>query len=397
MKKYRSMNLPSDRGAPCNLPDRFRLVWFSEIQWDFLSTRKQRLLCRFPDNWRILFIEPYALGRHHHWLPVKRGRVWVVSVPFLKSVPFRIGRLLNIPLLRGLLSLPGMALMLFWVTILGFGSSKRIIGLSNIYWGRVAALLPCRLRFYDANDDHLAFPGSPPWLKGSLDRYMAKVQLLFSVSRELTLRLKVPAGVRTVELGNGVEFAHFASTRPDKPAALSRLKGPILGYAGAMDWLDTSLIAATAQAWPECQIILLGPAYKREWWKKQEAINALPNVHYFGKIEYTELPAWVQHFDLALMPLLSGELKGVSHPNKLYEYCATGVPVLSMNYCSAVERAREVVHVARSKEEFVGMVPQAMADRRVEARQAFARQHSWDALAGSMVQELEKGWLERHP
>ncbi len=388
------MNLSSDRGAPCKLPDRFRLVWFSEIQWDFLSTRKQRLLCRFPENWNILFIEPYTLGRCHHWVPVRRGRVRVVSIPFLKSVPFRIGRLLNIPLLRGLLSLPGIVLMLFWVTILGFGSSEKIIGLSNVYWGRVAALLPCRLRFYDANDDHLAFPGTPLWLKGSLDRYLAKVQLLFSVSRELTLRLRVPVGVRTVELGNGVEFAHFASPRPDKPAALSRLKGPILGYAGAMDWLDTSLIAATARAWPQYQILLLGPAYQLGWWKKQEPINSLPNVHYFGKIEYGELPAWVQSFDLALMPLLSGELKGVSHPNKLYEYCAAGVPVLSMNYCSAVERARGVVHVAGSHEEFVSMVPKALADRRVEARQAFARQHSWDALAAAMVRELEMGWQE---
>ncbi len=391
------MNLPSDRGAPCTLPDRFRLLWFSEIQWDFLSTRKQRLLCRFPENWSILFIEPYTLGRRHHWLPVKRGRVWVVSIPFLKSVPFSIGRLLDIPLLRSLFSLPGLVLMLFWVTILGFGSSKRLIGLSNVYWGRVAALLPCRFRFYDANDDHLAFPGTPLWLKGSLDSYLSRVQLLFSVSRELTRQLKVPEGVRQVELGNGVEFSHFAALSHTTPAALCGLKGPILGYAGAMDWLDTSLIAATSRAWPEYQIVLLGPAYQREWWKKQEEINALPNVHYFGKIEYSELPAWVQRFGLALMPLLSGALKGVSHPNKLYEYCAAGVPVLSMNYCSAVERAREVVHVARSHEEFVRMVPQAMADQRVDARQAFARQHSWDALAAAMVQELEKGWQESRP
>ena len=394
------MNLPSDRGAtrsPISHVSPLRLVWFSEIQWDFLSTRKQRLLARFPENWSILFIEPFALGRSHHWIPVKRGRVWVLSVPFLKSVPFSIGRLLDIPLLRGLLSLPGILLMLFWVTVLGFGSSDRIIGLSNVYWGRIAALLPCRLRFYDANDDHLAFPGSPSWLKGSLDRYLAKVDLVFSVSRELTSQLKLPASVRTVELGNGVEFNHFAIPRADQPAALSGLKGKILGYAGAMDWIDTSLIAAIARGWPEYQIVLLGPAYEREWWNKQEAINALPNVHYFGKIAYAELPAWVQRFDLALMPLLSNKLKGLSHPNKLYEYTAAGVPVLSMNYCSAVERAREVLHVASSHEEFVRMVPEALADQRVEVRQAFARRHSWDVLAAAMEQELRSAFLERCP
>ena len=117
-------------------------------------------------------------------------------------------------------------------------------------------------------------------------------------------------------------------------------------------------------------------------------------MHYVGKVEYAELPAWIQHFDLALMPLCRNELKGVSHPNKLYEYSATGVPVLSMNYCSAVERAGDVVHVAASTEEFVRMVPEALADSRREARQAFARQHSWDLLAATMVQELQNAYRE---
>ncbi|MCX6179945.1 MAG: glycosyltransferase [Chlorobiales bacterium] len=386
------MNLSLNRGMPSQQP--FRLVWFSEIQWDFLSTRKQRLLGRFPENWQILFIEPYALGRRHHWLPVKRGRVWVVSVPFLKSVPFRIGRLLDIPLLRFFVSLPGIVLMFLWMTLLGFVTHERIIGLSNVYWGRVAALLPCSLRFYDANDDHLAFPNTPLWLKGYLDTYLSRIQLLFSVSPELTKRLSVPSGVRCVDLGNGVEYSHFATPRSQVPAGISGIKGSILGYVGAMDWLDTALVAATARAWPEYSVLLIGPAYEREWWKKQKDLNTIPNVHYVGKVDYAELPAWVQRFDLALMPLLSNKLKGVSHPNKLYEYNAAGVPVLSMNYCSAVEKARDVVYVALSPEAFVSMVPEALADRRKEARQAFARQHSWDVLAATLVQELQSAYLE---
>jgi glycosyltransferase involved in cell wall biosynthesis len=386
------MNFPLRRTI---LPSPKRLVWFSEIQWDFLSTRKQRILSRFGDEWRILFIEPYALGRSHHWLPVKRGRVWVVTIPFLKTVPFSIGRILDNPLLRTVVSLPGIVLMLWWVAILGFASTDRIIGLSNIYWGRVAPLLSCRLRFYDANDDHLAFPGTPLWLKGYLSAWLSKIDLLFSVTPELTLRLQIPSGVRCIELGNGVEFSHFAVPRSEVPPELARLKGPVLGYAGAMDWLDTELVAATAKAWPDYSLVLLGPAYEQNWWKKQQLINTLPNVHYFGNIDYGELPAWVQRFDLALMPLLSNRLKAVSHPNKLYEYTAAGVPVLSMNYCSAVERARDVVQVADSQEAFVRMVPLALADRRREERQAFARRHSWDAIAAGMETELLKAYRDR--
>jgi glycosyltransferase involved in cell wall biosynthesis len=362
------------------------------VQWDYLSTRKQRLLARFPENWKILFIEPCAVGRNHHWLPVKRGRVRVVTVPFLKTVPYRFGRLLDNPFIRAAASLPGTVLMFFWLLALGFSSRDRIVGLSNVYWGKVASRLPARLRFYDANDDHLAFPGTPPWLERYLDAWLSKADLLFTVSPELADRLPRKPHTRIIELGNGVEFSHFATFRPDRPAGLSGLRKPILGYAGAMDWIDTELVAAAARAWPQYSIVLLGPAYERGWWGRQTALNSLGNVHYFGKIGYDELPAWVQRFDLALIPMKSGRLKGVSHPNKLYEYCAAGVPVLSTDYCSALQRAGDIVHVAASIDAFVTMVPEALADRRREERQAFAVLHSWDSLAGRMVQELEEAF-----
>jgi glycosyltransferase involved in cell wall biosynthesis len=278
--------------------------------------------------------------------------------------------------------------------LLGFRSRHRIIALSNPYWGKVAASMPCAFRFYDANDDHLAFPNTPLWLKGYLDNYLAKVRLIFSVSRQLTERLHFPSTTKVIALGNGVEFDHFATPRHHKPSQLAALSGKILGYAGAMDWLDIPLLEKVAQTYPSHQLVLLGPAYQHGWWERQLELQALSNVHYFGKIEYSELPAWVQCFTVALMPLLANPLKRASHPNKLYEYLATGVPVVAMNYCSAVEAAADVVHVADSHEAFLHLVPPAATDERRAERQAFAQRHSWDALAVAMVQELEQCFKE---
>jgi len=365
-----------------------RLVWFSEVQWDFLSTRKQRLLARFPDSWDILFIEPFTLGRKHHWMPVRRGRVLVVTVPFLKRVPFAFGRLLNIPAVRFFLGIPGVAMMLFWTLVLGFWGGDRVIGLSNVYWGPVAARLPARLGFYDANDDHLAFPGSPPWLAGYRAAWLRRAKLMFSVSSELSERIAPPPAVRVVPLGNGVEYERFAGPRCDVPLPLREAGGTVLGYLGAMDWLDVPLLVRVAGRWPGFSIVLVGPAYEHGWWERQRELRALPNVRYCGLVPYDEVPCWVQHFSLALMPMQRSPLKRASDPNKLYEYAAAGVPVLALNYCEAVERARTVAAVADTEEEFVEMVPEALADRRSDERRAFARQHSWDALAAAMVAEL---------
>jgi len=365
-----------------------RLVWFSEVQWDFLSTRKQRLLARFPGSWDILFIEPLTLGRKHHFVPVRRGRVLVVTIPFLKRVPFAFGRLLNIPAVRFLLGIPGVVVMLLWTMVLGFSGRNRIIGLSNIYWGPVAARLPARLHFYDANDDHLAFPGSPLWLAGYRAAWLRRAQLMFSVSSVLSEAIAPPPTVRVVPLGNGVESERFAALHREVPLPLREAGGEVLGYLGAMDWLDVPLLVRLAERWSEHTIVLVGPAYEHGWWEGQRELRALPNVRYCGLVPYDEVPRWVQHFSLALMPMQRSPLKRASNPNKLYEYAAAGVPVLAMNYCEAVDRARTVVAVADTEEEFVRMVPEALADRREDGRREFARQHSWDALASAMVAEL---------
>jgi len=376
-------------------PERFDLIWFSEIQWDFLSTRKQRLLTRFPEEWRILFIEPFTLGRKQHWLPAKRGRVTVVTVPFIKNVPPGKVQLFDNPLIRWFVTLVGRTLAAFWCRALGFASADRIIGLSNIYWGAAAASMSCRLRFYDANDDHLGFTLGQPWLRDSMRRFVEKADLIFYVSDTLREKLRPRPEQRCVELGNGVEFDHFATPRREMPSQLAGLPRPILGYVGAMDWLDAGLTASLAQAWPEYSVVLVGPAYANDWADRNSALLDLPNVHWVGKVAYDELPAWVQRFDLALMPLERSELKRASNPNKLYEYAAAGVPVLAIDYCDAVRQASDVAHVASTPEEFVRLVPEALADSRKAERQAFVRAHSWDALAAAMVRELRDAMQRR--
>ncbi len=375
--------------------DRVELIWFSEIQWDFLSTRKQRLLARFPEPWRILFIEPFAVGRRSHWRPASRGCVTVLTVPFLKTIPQGKPQFFDNPLIRSTGTLAGRALAAFWCRVLGFSSADRIIGLSNIYWGDVAASLPCRLRFYDANDDHLGFTPGQPWLRDSMRRFVEKADLIFYVSDPLLEKLRPRPKQRCVELGNGVEFEHFAAPRPNSPKKLAELPRPILGYVGAMDWLDADLVTSVARAWPEYSVVLVGPAYASDWAERHAALLELPNVSWVGKVDYDELPAWVQRFELALMPLERSELKRASNPNKLYEYAASGVPILAIDYCDAVRKASGVVHVASTPEEFVQLVPEALADGRRMERQAFATAHSWDALAGAMVRELAAAMKRR--
>jgi hypothetical protein len=60
------------------------LVVLSEVRWGYFRTRKQFLLSRFPEDWRIFFAQPPAKGTDDPWTPRREGRVTAFTVPFLK-------------------------------------------------------------------------------------------------------------------------------------------------------------------------------------------------------------------------------------------------------------------------------------------------------------------------
>ena len=56
----------------------------SEVRWGYFRTRKQFLLSRFPERWRIFFAQPPAAHADDPWQPRREGRVTIFTVPFLK-------------------------------------------------------------------------------------------------------------------------------------------------------------------------------------------------------------------------------------------------------------------------------------------------------------------------
>ncbi len=77
----------------------------------------------------------------------------------------------------------------------------------------------------------------------------------------------------------------------------------------------------------------------------------LPNVHLLGNRALGTLPAYVQHMDVCLMPYLVNGYTKFINPIKMYEYLATGRPIVSTPIDSVIPFA-DVVRVARTVEEW---------------------------------------------
>ncbi len=368
-----------------------KLIWFSEIKWDYLVTRKQQVLKRFSSDWDILFVEPYVVGKAQHWLPKQQGKITVITIPFLKRIPdARIARILDVRFVRFLFGVLGSFYFRMIATYLGFLGKHRFVGLSSAYWGKIAAGLPASLHFYDANDAHLDFPGTPQWLKEYLEAYLEQADLSFAVSPEIRDSIQELGAKQVHLLGNGVDYKHFSQVQP-RPPELQQINKTILGYAGAMDWLDAGLIRKICQTFTDCDVVLLGPEIHPGWFEAQSEFDGLTNLKYLGKIDYQVLPAFVQAFDVALIPFVVDELTKPLNPNKLYEYSAAGKPVVSMNYSSTIDKLKDVIYVGDSHAEFIEQIRKSLAQPNNPERIKLAQAHSWDNVAASMEQIISAG------
>ncbi len=182
-----------------------------------------------------------------------------------------------------------------------------------------------------------------------------------------------PLAKRLVLIRNGCDPEHFGPAAARAPV---RAGPPILGFFGGIhDWFDASLVAELARRRPEWQVWLVGDTYRGD----VEALRRLPNVVFFGEVPYPQLPRVVSSFSVGIIPFKVGPLTVATNPVKVYEMLAAGLPVVAVDL-PEIARLAPMVATARSVEEFVERVAEALATDSTAARgqrRLFARAHSW--------------------
>ena len=63
----------------------------------------------------------------------------------------------------------------------------------------------------------------------------------------------------------------------------------------------------------------------------------MPNVHFLGPKEYSELPRYMSQCDVGLLPCLINQYTINMFPMKFFEYLASGLPVVSTALPSLVD------------------------------------------------------------
>ena len=244
---------------------------------------------------------------------------------------------------------------------------------------------------YFCMDDFLHHPAATAKMIAPLERrLLERVDVLVATAHGLT-KTKRPRSGRTHYLPQGVNFEHFAVKRPT-PTELQGLPRPIIGFAGRLsDCCDLRLLARVAKRFPEASLVLVGPL------SVEHRGLELPNVHCLGHRPYQDLPAYVQEFDVALVPYLVNDWTRAVDPLKLLEYLAAGVGVVS-TAIPEVRKYEAVVRVTEDASDFVLGIERALTEDRetvVSRGQALARQHTWKQRAQALLDIIGTGASEQ--
>jgi glycosyltransferase involved in cell wall biosynthesis len=251
---------------------------------------------------------------------------------------------------------------------------------------------------YDANlMDHSTDPAT---IRAMHERAIERADIIFYSGRKL-LDEATSGRERSYLLEQAVDFDHWARVGATGDGALpvapeiAAIPRPRLGYFGAIEpWLvDQKLIKRAARERPAWQWVFIGNK------SRGMEIESLPNAHFLPAVPYDELPRYAAGFDVCVQPWET-ERAFTSYGSaiKVREYLATGKPVV-IAPLPEYEPMRDVLRIARSREDFFRLVEDALNEDDPEAarrRQASVKEGTWDARAEWVSGLIEEALAKRH-
>lgn len=234
---------------------------------------------------------------------------------------------------------------------------------------------------------HHRYNASTGLVRSRSDALVRRADLVTAVSPPLLADSRA-VNPHSYLLANGSDVDHFATRPTRQPAALRSvmLEGagrPVLGYIGAVSWrLDNELLSRVSAARPDWSIVLVGQV-------EGEPPRA-PNIHLVGAVPYDELPAWTHAFDVGIVPYRLNAFNRASFPLKVFDYLASGVPVVA-TALPALEGLGSVVRLAADGDGFIAATEATLAKRPLPAAcRELARENSWDRRAQCLRELIEQ-------
>jgi glycosyltransferase involved in cell wall biosynthesis len=196
---------------------------------------------------------------------------------------------------------------------------------------------------------------------------------------------------RSYYVGQGCDLEIFNNgIGASEPDDIAKIAQPRIGYVGALQTLrlDMDLLIHLAISRPDWHIVLVGP---EDEGFKISRLHELPNVHFLGSKDGSQLPQYINAFDVCLNPQLLNEVTIGNYPRKIDEYLAMGKPTVATK-TDAMGVFADHVYLGETKEDYVTLVSKALRENtpeKAEARRNFASAHTWENSVGDIYKAID--------
>ena len=360
----KTTNLNAGSQAANTGREKYDMVVFCHLRWDFVYQRPQHIISRMAKDQKILLIEE-PWHREHE----PESRLTRVSD--------------NLHVLQ-----PNVRHIEEIETIL-----EQYIG-KNVAtgWFYSASFVPLLNYFefdtivYDCMDELALFKGAPEKLIEQEQYLMANADVVFTGGKSL-YESKAQYHDNVHCFPSSVDEEHFAKAQNGiaLPQDIVNVPGPIVGYFGVIDErLNLGLVNDVALLRPEVNFVMIGPLAKIG----EHDLPRQNNIHYLGMKDYKELPGYLKAFSVAMMPFALNDATKYISPTKTLEYMAAGKPIVSTAIKDVVRDYTGSVEIIESADEFATTIDKLITGNLDVVMQAeYARilkNTSWDATVEKM-------------
>ena len=253
------------------------------------------------------------------------------------------------------------------------------------------------LIIFDWTDDWVAsFPDHLPekeraCLEKNQEVILQRADIVFAVSEALCKRAKEYCP-NVFHLPNATDPDVFkpAAVGSPKHRIFGESRGPNLVYLSQItDRLDVELLEAVACERPDWQMFLIGPEVCSQTFLTP--LKRQSNIHFCGSLTYQDAAMAVSQADVCILPHKEDELTRTLDPIKLYDYLATGRPVVSSNVAMN-DALKPYIKIASTPESFIREIEVVLAES-VDAekiRRNEAMNHIWKKRSDEAMQIMAK-------
>jgi UDP-galactopyranose mutase len=359
------------------------LLCFSHLRWHFVTQRPQHLLTRAALTRRVFFWEePY-------WDADDNGD-GTPTLELMHESP-------QLTVCRPHLPRAGNADDMQRDLLRRFMAEQHISAYTAWYYTPMALGFTDRLTpeatVYDCMDELTGFLGAPPALAEREQDLFRQADTVFTGGMSL-YEAKRKQHPNVHAFPSSIDVPHFAQALQQQadPADQDAIPHPRAGFFGVLDErFDLALVREVAALRPKVHFVFLGPVVKID----PATLPQAENIHYLGGKSYTELPAYLAGWDVALLPFAMNESTRFISPTKTPEYLAAGKPVVSTPIHDVVAGYGNegLVAIAPTPAEFATAIDRALQPQPESWHKAVAAKlagGSWDRTWAAMDKEIER-------